>query len=101
MKGIAHTPDTSDTSPVMLAVFSILCWVAAMLVSLTPAWKQVEFKLLDSMMVASAPNKSAFPITIVGIDEASFSELKLQWPWPRRLHAELVDRLSAAGAQRA
>lgn len=98
MKGIVPTPGTSDASPLVLVAFSILCWAAAMLASLTPAWKQVEFRLLDSMMVASAPNKSAFPITIVGIDEASFSELKLQWPWPRRLHAELVDRLSAAGA---
>jgi adenylate cyclase len=76
----------------------MLCWAIAALVSLTPWWKQVELRLLDSMMVASAPNKSVFPITVVGIDEASFSELALQWPWPRRLHAELIDRLAAAGA---
>lgn len=98
MKGIALTSPHSGTPPMVLVAFSVLCWLVAMSVSLTPAWKQVEFKLLDSMMVASAPDKSTFPITIIGIDEASFSELKLQWPWPRRLHAELVDRLSAAGA---
>ena len=90
--------DTSGSSLVVLGVFAVLWWAIAALVSLMPAWKQVEFRLLDSMMVASAPNKSAFPITLVGIDEASFSELGLQWPWPRRLHAELVDRLAAAGA---
>jgi adenylate cyclase len=98
MKGISLTKSTSGTPTLVLGVFAVLCWTIAMLVSLTPPWKQLEFKLLDSMMVASAPNKSAFPITLVGIDEASFSELKLQWPWPRRLHAELVDRLAAAGA---
>ena len=70
----------------------------AALVSLTPAWRQVELKLLDAMTVESAPNKSTFPITVVGIDEASFAELGLQWPWPRRLHAKLVDQLAAAGA---
>lgn len=98
MKGITLAKNTSGTPALVLAAFAALCWASAMLISLTPAWKQVEFKLLDSMMVASAPNKSAFPITLVGIDEASFSELKLQWPWPRHLHAELVDRLAAAGA---
>lgn len=76
----------------------MLCWAVMALMSLTAVWQQLEFKLLDGMMVRSAPNRSEFPITIVGIDEASFSELGLQWPWPRRLHAKLVEQLAAAGA---
>lgn len=98
MKGITLTKSTPGIPVPVLAGFAVLCWAIALLVSLTPMWKQVELRLFDSMMVASAPNKSAFPITVVGIDETSFSELGLQWPWPRRLHAELVDRLAAAGA---
>ncbi len=38
-------------------------------------------------------------LLIVGIDEPSFQELRLAWPWPRRLHATLIDRLAAAGAR--
>ena len=98
MSDITLTRSTPSIPALVLGVFAALCWMFALLMSLTTAWKQVEFRLLDSMMVASAPNKSAFPITVVGIDEASFAELKLQWPWPRRLHAELIDRLAAAGA---
>ncbi len=98
MKDIKLTKNTPGIPVMVLGVFAALCWAIAILVSLTPAWKRVELRLLDSMMVASAPNKSVFPITVVGIDEASFSELGLQWPWPRRLHAELVDRLASAGA---
>ena len=82
----------------LLGVFALIWWAIAALVSLTPMWRQMELKLLDRMTVEAAPNKSAFPITIVAIDEASFSALGLQWPWPRRLHAELIDRLAAAGA---
>lgn len=37
-------------------------------------------------------------LLIVGIDEASFQELRRAWPWPRRVHAELIRRLAAAGA---
>ncbi|MCR4297945.1 MAG: adenylate/guanylate cyclase domain-containing protein [Gallionella sp.] len=98
MKGTTLTRSTPSAPALILGMFAALCWVFVLLVSLTPAWKQIEFRLLDSMMVASASNKSAFPITVAGIDEASFAELKLQWPWPRRLHAELIDRLAAAGA---
>jgi adenylate cyclase len=82
----------------VLVGFALLCWVLAALVSLTSLGRLVENKLVDRMMVASAPKQSAFPITLIGIDEASFAELALQWPWPRRLHGELIDQLAAAGA---
>ncbi len=38
-------------------------------------------------------------LLLVGIDETSFQELRLAWPWPRRLHAALIDRLHQAGAR--
>ncbi len=37
-------------------------------------------------------------ILIVGIDAASFSALGHSWPWPRRYHARLIERLTEAGA---
>ncbi|HEY5971661.1 MAG TPA: CHASE2 domain-containing protein [Pseudoxanthomonas sp.] len=37
-------------------------------------------------------------ILVVAIDEKSLAELG-RWPWPRRLHAQLIDRLAAAGAR--
>lgn len=39
----------------------------------------------------------ALPVRIVDIDEASLSRVG-QWPWPRTTVAELLQRLSAAGA---
>ena len=36
-------------------------------------------------------------IVIVGIDPKSLEEIGV-WPWPRRLHARLLERLQAAGA---
>ena len=38
-------------------------------------------------------------VVIVGIDERSFNELGEQWPFPRSLHAEAIDRLEADGAE--
>ncbi len=38
-------------------------------------------------------------LVVVGIDEPSFQVLRQSWPWPRRLHAELVRRLKALGAR--
>ena len=36
-------------------------------------------------------------ITVVAIDEASLREIG-RWPWPRRVHAALIERLTIAGA---
>ena len=37
-------------------------------------------------------------VVIVAVDETSLRDLG-RWPWPRRTHAQLIDRLSAAGVR--
>jgi CHASE2 domain-containing sensor protein len=38
-------------------------------------------------------------IVVVGIDDKSLSSLKQNWPFQRSVHAQAIDRLSAAGAR--
>ena len=38
-------------------------------------------------------------VAVVEIDDASISQLGVQWPFPRSLHARAIDRLRAAGAR--
>ena len=45
------------------------------------------------------PHKASGDIVFVGIDDRSMREVG-RWPWPRRYHAQLTDRLTAAGARR-
>jgi len=40
------------------------------------------------------PIQPQTPIIIVSIDEDSFDELNLQWPWPRALHGQFLDIVS-------
>lgn len=60
-------------------------------------WRHLELKIFDWLVVRSAPNQVALPITIVGIDEGTFEALKTTWPLPRRYHARLLDNLRSAG----
>jgi adenylate cyclase len=82
----------------LAAMCAALGWTIGLALMFLRPWQFVELKLFDLMTVASAPHKSSLPITIVGIDEASFAQLGRRWPWPRDLHAKLIDRLHAAGA---
>lgn len=36
---------------------------------------------------------------LVGIDGTTFSDLNTRWPFPRRWHARVIDRLHRAGAR--
>ena len=76
----------------------LTAWLIGLGLTFINAWDQVELKLFDQLTVLTSPGKSVLPITIVGIDEASFAQLNLRWPWPRGLHGQLVDRLNEAGA---
>jgi CHASE2 domain-containing sensor protein len=38
-------------------------------------------------------------LLVVAIDEKSFDDLKLQWPFPRSRHAQAIDRLARDGAR--
>ncbi|MBF8281814.1 MAG: hypothetical protein HW378_729 [Anaerolineales bacterium] len=57
---------------------------------------------LDSVNVAfrlRGAQPPTTPIVIVAIDDNTFENTGLQWPWPRTYFAQLVDRLAAGGAK--
>lgn len=50
---------------------------------------------LTDLRFAAAPRSASSDIVLVAIDAKSIKALST-WPWPRRLHANLIDRLLAA-----
>jgi adenylate cyclase len=89
----------NSVASLKLCLSIALVWaVIGVTISMLTPWQMIELRVFDRLTVATAEHASKFPITVVGIDEESFAKLQLQWPWPRRVHAELINRLSAAGA---
>lgn len=79
---------------IALAVVALLATIAP-----TGPWKLVEARAYDWLSTANPPLVDDNSPIIVAIDEPSFAELGLQWPWPRSLHAALVQALRQAGAK--
>ena len=50
-----------------------------------------ELKALNGQFNLRGPVAPRSPIVIVTVDEDSFDELDLQWPWPRALHGKFLD----------
>jgi adenylate cyclase len=55
-----------------------------------------ELKALDARFTLRGPRPPAAPIVMIAIDEDTFDELDLTWPFPRALHGELLDIVSRA-----
>jgi adenylate cyclase len=58
-----------------------------------------ELDTVDARFAVRGDLEPPEDIAIVGINEQSFRELGEQWPFPRSLHAEAIQRLKRDGAQ--
>lgn len=76
---------------------ALILLLIALLVSYSGVLNRVDNLLYDlGQRLYSRPSPA--DLVIVAIDEDSLSKLG-RWPWSRRLHAALVDRLKADGAR--
>ena len=73
----------------------LLVWAAAH----SRPWHALEFRSFDLWTTLAAPGRSSVPVAILAIDEPSFQQLGQGWPFPRSLHARLIDRLREDGAR--
>lgn len=81
--------------PLAACLFALLLVGAA---TFTRTWHALEFKTFDVLTALAAPQRSTLPVVILAIDEPTFQELQQPWPFPRSLHAALLQRLHADGA---
>jgi diguanylate cyclase (GGDEF)-like protein len=76
-------------------------WLAGVTTALLLAWlnppavRRLDLLAYDLMLPTLTA--SAQPPVVVAIDDASLAALG-RWPWPRDLHAQMIDRLREAGA---
>jgi adenylate cyclase len=68
--------------------------VTALLVAGGLEW--VELRALNGLFWLRGAQSPRAPVVIVAIDEDSFDEFNLTWPWPRALHGQLIEILAAA-----
>ncbi len=85
-------------------ILAVSLAIIGLLSSFTPYLEVLELKSYDFMMATiRGPLEPPSDIAIVAIDEDSISEfsstLKLNWPWPRSVHGELIAILNEAGVK--
>jgi adenylate cyclase len=74
-------------------------FVAMLILTNLPFLFLLELKGLDFLFLLRGRLPPPPEIVIIAIDEPSFAEISKQWPWPRSIHAHLVEQLKKAGAK--
>lgn len=82
------------TTPWTLGLAFLLIFLLAEATALP---QRIDYWLLDSAMLAS-PAAPSPNVVIVAIDDLSLSQ-QGRWPWPRKTHAALIEKLHKAGAE--
>jgi adenylate cyclase len=77
--------------------FLLLAALLALRVVDPPALENLRLRAFDRYQIAKPRVSTLRPVVIVDIDEESLRALG-QWPWPRTLVAELVEKLKGYGA---
>src|SRR5580704_9654235 len=77
--------------------FALMIALAALRVVDPAPLEELRLRTFDFFQLAAPREASLHPAVIVDIDEESLKALG-QWPWPRTVIADLVDRLAGLGA---
>jgi adenylate cyclase len=67
--------------------------------SLTGPGETSELAWRDFLYTIRGVRPAPDEVVVVAIDEPSFQEIGLHWPWPRSLHGLVIEKLHRAGAE--
>ncbi len=95
LRGMAYVANHRAISlagaSLLITFLAVFCYVQQPLFL-----KQMDYKVYDLMLRSRPPATASPEIVIIDIDEASLAEFG-QWPWPRYLLAQLIDKLMNCG----
>jgi len=89
---------TSNPKALAGAIAALVAIAAGVVAYATDAWPRLENETLDLRFGLRKPARP-HDVVVVAIDDETFSDLGLQWPFKRSLHGALIKRLHADGAK--
>jgi CHASE2 domain-containing sensor protein len=85
------------TRALAVLVAAVVAMVAGGIAEFAHFLPGLEQDSISQRFAQRGPQKTP-DLLVVAIDEKSFDDLKLQWPFPRSRHAQAIDRLARDGA---
>ncbi|MBA3747143.1 MAG: adenylate/guanylate cyclase domain-containing protein [Solirubrobacterales bacterium] len=83
----------------LFAGAAVLVTALGVTLYLTDALRGLELGSVDQRFSIRPDAPQPKEVSVVAVDDKTFDELKLQWPFPRGRHAAVIDRLRRDGAR--
>ena len=84
-----------DRRTILLPLVLVIATTLGLLAYATDALEGLELDTVNQRFSVRGEQTPPKDIVVVQIDDKTFQELGLQWPFPRSVHAEVIDRISA------
>lgn len=65
----------------------------------TRLFDSLDLSTVDRRFELRGPQPTPSDLVVVAVDDVTFDDLRVQWPFPRSLHGRVIDRLHTAGAR--
>jgi adenylate cyclase len=82
-----------------MLVIALAAAALAIVAYSTHLMRALELQSVDARFSVRGTQERPNDIVVVGIDDVTFNELGVQWPFPRSLHGRVIDQLRQAGAK--
>lgn len=96
---LRHIVNRARTRAVLLLAVGVIAAALALSLEAEGALRRLEFESVDARIAIRGGSAAPPDIVVVGIDPATMSDLHLRFPFPRSVHAQVIDRLTAYGAR--
>jgi adenylate cyclase len=83
----------------LLIIVGVAVAAVTAVVALADPLRQLELDTVDARFAIRGTEPPPEDVVQVVIDDATFDELGVQWPFPRRMHARVIDALRRSGAK--
>ena len=89
-------PTPKTVASIVAAIVAVAAGVVPLLLN---AWPQLENSTLNMRFAVRGAARGPTGVVVVAIDDRTFSDLRLQWPFPRDRHADVIGILRRDGAR--
>jgi adenylate cyclase len=83
----------------MLGIVALVSIVLGLVLWATDALHRQELDTVDARFDTRGTEQAPSDLIVVQVDDKTFGDLGLQWPFPRSVHGDLVDQIRKAGAK--
>jgi adenylate cyclase len=83
----------------LLIAAAVVVVGAAITLEATHALQRLEYTSVDKRFAIRGQQKPPSDVVVIAIDDKTFEELDVRWPFRRKFHAQVVRNLTRAGAK--